>query len=171
MPWLGHSPLLFIHRVALTAPSTSCHWSEVTQSCPSLRDPMDCSPPGSSTHGVFQARVLEWVPSPSLCSLCLNACLWPLGDLVEPPHNSYVCVCVCVCHTGQLVGFGSLSRDQTQVLSSESTESQSLDHQGIPITILVFPEAAQTSANRTQQILAEKAHRLNSGPREEFLGV
>ena len=98
MPWLGHSPLLFIHRVALTAPSTSCHWSEVTQSCPTLRDPMDCSPPGSSTHGVFQARVLEWVPSPSSCSLCLNACLWPLGDLVEPPHNSYVCVCVCLPH-------------------------------------------------------------------------
>ena len=36
--------------------------SEVTQSCPTLRDPMDCSPPGSSTHGIFQARVLEWVP-------------------------------------------------------------------------------------------------------------
>ena len=35
--------------------------SEVTQSCPTLRDPMDCSPPGSFTHGIFQARVLEWV--------------------------------------------------------------------------------------------------------------
>ena len=34
--------------------------SEVTQSCPTLRDPMDCSPPGSSIHGIFQARVLEW---------------------------------------------------------------------------------------------------------------
>ena len=34
---------------------------EVAQSCPPLRDPMDCSPPGSSVHGVFQARVLEWV--------------------------------------------------------------------------------------------------------------
>ena len=34
--------------------------SEVTQSCPSLRDTMDCSPPGSSIHGIFQARVLEW---------------------------------------------------------------------------------------------------------------
>ena len=33
--------------------------SEVTQSCPTLRDPMDCSPPGSSIHGIFQARVLE----------------------------------------------------------------------------------------------------------------
>ena len=34
--------------------------SEVTQLCPTLRDPMDCSFPGSSVHGIFQARVLEW---------------------------------------------------------------------------------------------------------------
>ena len=48
------------------------HWSglpfpspmregEVAQSSPTLHDPMDCSLPGSSTHGIFQARVLEWV--------------------------------------------------------------------------------------------------------------
>ena len=34
--------------------------SEVAQSCPTRSDPMDCSPPGSSIHGIFQARVLEW---------------------------------------------------------------------------------------------------------------
>ena len=34
--------------------------SEVTQSCPTLHDPVDCSLPGSSIHGIFQARVLEW---------------------------------------------------------------------------------------------------------------
>ena len=34
--------------------------SEVAQLCPTLSDPMDCSPPGSSIHGIFQARVLEW---------------------------------------------------------------------------------------------------------------
>ena len=34
--------------------------SEVAQSCPTLRDPMDCSPPGSSGHGIFPERVLEW---------------------------------------------------------------------------------------------------------------
>ena len=33
---------------------------EVTQSCLTLSDPMDCSPPGSPVHGIFQARVLEW---------------------------------------------------------------------------------------------------------------
>ena len=33
---------------------------EVAQSCPTLSDPMDCSPLGSSAHGIFQAKVLEW---------------------------------------------------------------------------------------------------------------
>ena len=35
--------------------------SEVAQSCPTLSDPMDCNLPGSSAHGIFQARVLELV--------------------------------------------------------------------------------------------------------------
>ena len=43
------------------------------QPCPTLCDPMDCGPPGSSVHEVFQARILEWVPFP------------PLGDLLTHP--------------------------------------------------------------------------------------
>ena len=35
--------------------------SEVTQSCPTPSNPMDCSPPGSSIYGIFQTRVLEWI--------------------------------------------------------------------------------------------------------------
>ena len=49
--------------------------SEVAQLCPTRSDPMDCSPPGSSIHGIFQARVLEWVPlafsEPVLCNVFL----------------------------------------------------------------------------------------------------
>ena len=37
---------------------------KVTQSCPTLYDPMNCSLPGSSVHGIFQARIMEWVPLP-----------------------------------------------------------------------------------------------------------
>ena len=37
--------------------------SEVAQSCPTHCDPMDCILPGSSVHGIFQARVLEWAPT------------------------------------------------------------------------------------------------------------
>ena len=40
---------------------TLCVFVLVTQSCPSLCDPMGCSPPGSSVHGILQARKLEWV--------------------------------------------------------------------------------------------------------------
>ena len=36
----------------------------VAQSCPTLCGPMDCSPPGSSVHGILQARILEWVAIP-----------------------------------------------------------------------------------------------------------
>ena len=43
----------------LPFPSPMCE-SEVAQSCPTLRDPIDCSLPGSSAHGILQARVLEW---------------------------------------------------------------------------------------------------------------
>ena len=50
---------------------TNCVWrmwkrerERVTQSCLTLCDPMDCSPPGSSAHGILQARILEWVTIP-----------------------------------------------------------------------------------------------------------
>ena len=48
------------HWSGLPFPSPM-HESEVTQSCLTLSDSMDCSPPGSSVHGIFQARVLEGV--------------------------------------------------------------------------------------------------------------
>ena len=63
--------------------------SEVTQSCPTLSDPMDCSPPGSSVHGIFQARVLEWgalafsywlVRWVQLCGSLSIAFLWDLNE-------------------------------------------------------------------------------------------
>ena len=51
-------------RKVWSAPSSSFHtlkWSEVAQSCPTLCDPMDCSLPGPSLHGILHVRVLEWV--------------------------------------------------------------------------------------------------------------
>ena len=39
----------------------SCVGAKLLQSCPSLCNPMDCSPPGHSVHGILQARILEWV--------------------------------------------------------------------------------------------------------------
>ena len=50
--------------------------SEVAQSCPTLRNPMDCSPPGSSAHEIFQARVLEWGAT-AFSKVCLKDCIFP----------------------------------------------------------------------------------------------
>ena len=72
---LLHSPLWghyqFPHPVWNTPPpksdqvlSTRPH-AKLLQSCLTLHDPLDCSPPGSSVHGILQARILEWVAMPS----------------------------------------------------------------------------------------------------------
>ena len=57
--------------------------SEVVQSCPTLRQPMDCSLPGSSIHGIFQARVLQWdpLPSPEWCTWATANLWWTLFHL------------------------------------------------------------------------------------------
>ena len=46
------------------AKGSNCAKVKVDQSCLTLYDPMDCSPPGSSVHGILQARILEWVAIP-----------------------------------------------------------------------------------------------------------
>ena len=64
--------------------------SEVAQSCPILGDPMDCSLPGSSIHGIFQARVLEWLAiafSGSITQACTTLQSHGL-QLVRPPCPS-----------------------------------------------------------------------------------
>ena len=50
-------------------------WSEFTQSCPNLLDTMACSLSGSSIHGIFQARILEWVAI-SFSNICLWSEVW-----------------------------------------------------------------------------------------------
>ena len=52
---------LLLGRKAMTNLKWKKSESEVAQSCPTLCDPMDCSLPGSSVHGILQARILEWV--------------------------------------------------------------------------------------------------------------
>ena len=62
--------------------------SEVFQSCPTLSDSMDCSLPGSSVHGIFQARVLEWVAivfAQSCPVLCLPMDCSPWNYLRQNP--------------------------------------------------------------------------------------
>ena len=64
--------------------------SEVAQSCSTLRDPMDCSLPGSSVHGIFQPRELEWgaiaFSEFLVIELQVKTCEWQLDTEVS-------CVC------------------------------------------------------------------------------
>ena len=76
LPNPGIEPL-FLISPALAGQFFTTGESEVTQSCPTLCDPMDCSLPGSSVHGVFQARVLEWVA---------------ISFSRVPPRNSIYCI-------------------------------------------------------------------------------
>src|SRR5574337_709140 len=57
---------------------------EVAQSYPTPLDPMDCSPPGSSVHGIFQARVLEW------------------GAIAFSNRNVYICIIKSLCCTAEI---------------------------------------------------------------------
>ena len=69
--------------------------SQVAQSCPTLREPMDCSLPGSSIHGIFQARVLEWgaisFSVPSL-SFCQRKGIWSPLDISVKGKVDWLCL-------------------------------------------------------------------------------
>ena len=52
---------MYVHTAAHIVNATGCSESVCAQSCLTLCDPVDCSPPGSSVHGIFQARILEQV--------------------------------------------------------------------------------------------------------------
>ena len=83
--------------------------SEVAQSCLTLSDPMDCSLPGSSVHGIFQARVLEWG--------AIAFSMIMLEDIIKNPHG----LCIPWNSPGQNTGAfpfsrgSSQTRDQTQI--------------------------------------------------------
>ena len=81
----------------------SCMHAKSLQLCLILCDPMDCSPPGSSVHGILQARILKWVPCPpsgdlldlgiepvSLTSLALAGEFIALAPSGSPIYNTYV---------------------------------------------------------------------------------
>ena len=66
----GFKPLAAVIAAAAAA-------AKLLQSCPTLFDPMDCGLPGSSVHGIFQARVLEW-GAIAFSSAVIEQCLNPL---------------------------------------------------------------------------------------------
>ena len=74
-PFWAHPPDKVQSSFLLNAECVCCvcaHACSAIQLCPTLYDPMDCSPPGSSVHGIFLARILDWVAISSS-----RRCSWP----------------------------------------------------------------------------------------------
>ena len=91
--------------------------AKLLQSCPTLCDPVDCSPPGFSVHGILQARILEWVAMPPPRGIFPNQgsnpfllCLlrWQMGSLPLVPlfficgyyhfRKKYIYMCIYICY-------------------------------------------------------------------------
>ena len=89
----------------------ACVCAKSLQSCPTLCDPMDCSPPGSSVHVIPQARIVEWVAMPSSRGssrlgnqTCISyvSLLLQVGSLPVEPRGKpieYAYTCIFVIHT------------------------------------------------------------------------
>ena len=112
-----------MHALPWLFPASSCHWASiispeptfpnsmsvcsVAQLCPTLWDPLDCSPPGSSVRGILQARILEWVAisffrgsswprdqTPTSCISCITpigpqGLSWDVTSLIVAPDSQF----------------------------------------------------------------------------------
>ena len=91
--------------------------SEVTQLCPTLSDPMDCSLPGSSIHGIFQARVLEWGAiafAEEAHGTCLIICIIshsPFALSLKPKIPFPLLFLICICDLSMLFSYYFLSTE------------------------------------------------------------
>ena len=96
--------------------SLPVHEHLITQSCPSLCDSMNCSPPGSSVHGIFQTRILEWVS----ISFSRGSC-WPRDQTHVPHTHSFL----PLSHPGGRSPVRGSKKDSPppQSISSNSTQS------------------------------------------------
>ena len=133
-----------------------CVWVLVTQLCPTLCDPMGCSPPGSTVHGILQARILEWVDIPfSRGSSRLGDWTWISAGLLHCmqilyhlSHQGTVFHCECVPYLLYLLLFSAtvssaamnvgvqVSLCDPDFVSFIYTQKWDLDH--IVVVFLIF---------------------------------
>ena len=125
--------------------------SEVTQSCQTLCDPMDCRIPGSSVHGIFQARVLEW--GTIAFSWCVRwvqlsgslSILWHCLSLeLEWKHVFQSCGHCCIFQICWHIECNSFTASSFRIWNS-STGIPSLP---LPLFVVMLPKAHLTSCSR-----------------------
>ena len=89
-PSLGFSGQEHWSRLPFPSPMhESEKWKWSRSVCPTLRDPMDCSLPGSSIHGIFQARILEWVAIAFSRDICVCMCKYILKSEVWNYYSDF----------------------------------------------------------------------------------
>ena len=106
--------------------------SEVAQSCPTPCDPMDCSLPGSSIHGIFQARVLEWAAI-------------ALGEFNSDGHYIYYCGQESLRRNGVAIMVNKRVRNAVLGCNFKNDRMISVHFQGKPFNIIVIQVYASTS--------------------------
>ena len=144
--WLGPLPAAPVtelkYRCSLLCPSFCTQSVSSSVVCPSLCNPRDRSPPGSSIHGILQARILEWVaisssrglPKPRIEPESLQLLHWQAGSLpTEPPGK--------LLHLPQFFGLEMLCTHKTQVLGASfmKTESKRCTQGGQTAGVLATP--------------------------------
>ena len=94
-----------------------CMHAKSFHSCPTLCNPMDCSPPGSSVHGILQARILEWVARPSS------------GDLPDPRTELLSLMSSAL--TGRFFTTSAINQqEQSEIINVEIKEHTSIQPLG-----------------------------------------
>ena len=86
-------PTPWVHAATAAAAAAA----KSLQLCPTLCDPIDGSPPGSSVYGILQARVLEWYPHPNTAHMYMGTGV----DIAMGREPLCVCMCLCVCTHGR----------------------------------------------------------------------
>ena len=109
--------------------------SEVTQSCPILRDPMDCSLPGSSVHGIFQARGLEWGAFAFSSSKLTFQVFSPLAWLTKHSHQDLKSNCPDFFLCSMLPYYWPFYSESEEVLQDESHRFTTASHAGAKFSL------------------------------------
>ena len=122
--------------------------SEVAQPCLTLRDPMDCSPLGSSIHGIFQAKVLEWgaIFFSYIDILGISKLKWTgMGEFNSDDHYIYCCGQESLRRNGIALIVNQRVRNAVLGCSLKNDRMISVCFQGKPFSITVIQVCAPTS--------------------------
>ena len=109
-PVLKRKRIPFMKSYNTDEPWGRCCADVCTQSCPTLCDPMECSPPGSSVHGISQARIMEWVAISS--------------SRGSSQSRDWTCVSCISCINRRILYHWSTEEDLKNIMLSEINQSQ-----------------------------------------------